>query len=119
MAREPFTITIGQARAYAEDTARVAGAVQALLKHDGWKTFIGLWTLRKFELRAKDDYASLEDFKADRRAIKLIEDLFGELETLTEDAETARSIFTKLTEAEDQTPETLVSTDLADEGRQG
>lgn len=71
---------------YAASTSRIASAIGALVKHDGWIVFMALYERRKKEIRAKDDYASLEEFKADRKAIDIVDGILDTFEGYIKDA---------------------------------
>lgn len=111
MAMDPFEepkresiISSEKAAEYAADTMKVATAVASLFKQEGWQIFRALFEQKKQEVKDKDDYASLEDFKADRRALKTVEDMIGELASYIDDASRARDLFNKIIDAEGQTP---------------
>lgn len=105
--REPI-LSVEKAKEYAADTAKVATAVEQLFGSDGWKIFMARFERTRAEVEAKDDYASIEDFRSDRRALKIVDDLIAELGTYIDDASRALDLFTSLT-AEDQTPRSAVS----------
>jgi hypothetical protein len=102
------------AQAYAADTAKAATAITAMLGSDGWAIFTAILADRKREVQERDDYATLEDFRTDRRALAIVADLIGGLETLVEDAKAAADLFTKLAGAEGQTPRSI---SLSTEGK--
>lgn len=104
-------IPVEKAAEYAADAAKVATAVQGLFKHEGWAIFVELFNKRSDEVKDRDDYTSLEDFKADRRAIKQVEELVEELRSYIDDASRADELFNKIISAEGQTPRSMV--DLA------
>lgn len=104
--REPI-IDAAKAKEYANDMQKVASAVESLQKHDGWKIFLALFVTKKIEIKDREDYDSLEDFRADRRAIGIVEDIIGTFDGYREDATQARTLFDKLADAENQTPTSI------------
>lgn len=81
--------------------------VQQLLDSDGFLILKVIFKNLENDIRDKDDYKSLEDFKADRRAVKIIKDALSELESCVGDAEQASLELKKLIEAESSTPSLL------------
>ena len=114
-ARESI-IPIEEAKAYAEDTGRVAEAVTQLEKSEGWKIFLSLFAQKKREIKDREDYPDIHAFKADRAAIGIVEDIIGTFQGYAEDASRAKDLFNKLSDAEGQTPTTGFSIDISGEG---
>lgn len=82
-------LDVERARDYAKNVSRVGGALESLKKHDGWNIFLALFYRMKKDFAGKeygDDHAALVEFKGDRKAIKLVEDLFSQLEDLMGEA---------------------------------
>lgn len=101
-------LTISEAKAYANDRGKLGHAIESLLRHDGWKIFVSLYNQRKKGVKDKTDYASIEDFRADRRALEIIDGIIDEMPGFIEDATDAQNLLKKLTEAENQTPISLL-----------
>lgn len=81
------------AQAYAANAGAVGGAIDALKRHNGWQIFLALFYRKKKEIQAKEygsDMAALAEFKGDRGAVQIIEDLFSEMDGLVEDASEAQ-----------------------------
>lgn len=79
-------LTADKIKEYSANSARVASAIEGLMRHDGWQIFLALYDRRKEDIRAKADYASLEDFKADRRAIEIVDEIIEEFKGFVADA---------------------------------
>lgn len=106
-AREPI-ISVEKMQEYVGDVGKVAAAIEALFGSDGWHLFLARFEQRRREIEAKDDYATIDDFHADRRALKLVDELFNELTTYRDDAQRATDLLKSLT-AEDQNPRSTVA----------
>lgn len=119
MERQGLTITADEAKAYASKAANIAHAVESLQKHNGWQVFLACFYNKKEEIYAKEDYATIEAFHADRTAIKIVEEILEEFKGFVEDAEGAAEILIKLTESDDQTPVSLAIDPIATESREG
>lgn len=88
-------LNIDKAREYVANASRVGGALEALKRHDGWQIFLALFYRVKKEYGNKkygSDHDALVEFKGDRRAIELVEDLFAEMDGLIEDANEAANL---------------------------
>lgn len=105
--REPI-IPLDQAKEYAGDTAKAASAIKAMKGSAGWSIFLEVMRRRKDTIIAKNDYTTIEAFRADRLALDIVEDAIGELDDLVEDAATAAELFDNLAGAESQTPRSTV-----------
>lgn len=108
MSDQGDTMSVEEAANYAADTAKLADVVAALEKSQGWRVFMALFKQREREIKDRSDYASLEDFKADRRAIEIVHDIIGEFSKFSDDATSANDLLTKLTQAETQTPDAML-----------
>lgn len=97
--REPI-IPLEKAKEYALDTGKAGSAIKAMQGSDGWAIFLQLIRDRKAEIYAKEDFPTLDAFRASRDTIKQIEDAISELDDLVEDAGTAATLFNRLSGVE-------------------
>lgn len=96
------------------DRARLAAT---LLNHAHWKIFLAIFRNKQREIGAKDDYPTLEDFRADRGAIRIVKEMIEELESYVDDSASAEDIIKALNKkADHQTSDSILSLDLEDEG---
>ena len=86
-----------QLKVYAANADKIAVAIEALMKQDGWMIFMALYERRKQEIQEKDDYPSLEDFKADRRALDIVEGIIDSFKGYIQDATEAANTLAGLT----------------------
>lgn len=119
MSNKGFKLDIDRAKSFSDDAAQIGTAVESLLKHSGWQVFLALFENKKREILKKEDYVSLEDFRADRSALKIVQGIFDLMPTYIEDATEAQLLLKKLTEAENQTPISLMLGDEDDDAREG
>ena len=77
---------IDSVESYKKHIQRVGGAIEALQKSEGWQILMKLYEQRKQEIKDKEDYATLEDFRADRRALEIVEGILVELDDFVSDA---------------------------------
>lgn len=94
---EPAGVSDAQIKEYAENTASLAGIVSQLVQSSGWQIFLALYELRKREIKNKSDYESFEDFKADRRALDIVDGIVQSFEDYQNDAKDAAEALLKLT----------------------
>jgi hypothetical protein len=87
-----------QIEEYAASTEKIANAVVSLTRHDGWGIFMALLEREFAAIKEKSDYAKLEDFKADRAAIAIVEDIIETFKGYIEDAESAQTLLAGLAE---------------------
>lgn len=80
---------IEKAKDYAAAAGRIAGAVEALLKHDGWEIFMALYKRECDAIRAREDYDTIEAFRGDREAIRIVDGIIETFKGYVEDAEAA------------------------------
>lgn len=99
--RDEFTGASPDKKNEHQATIKIASAVESMLKQDGWKIFMALYDREKKRIRAKDDYASLEDFKADRKAIDIVDSVLDTFEGYMEDAKAASLLLNALSAAEE------------------
>lgn len=74
---------------YAAATGKIAQAVESLTRHDGWLIFMALYQREKNRIKEQSNYSTLEDFKADRRAIEIVEAILDEFQGYISDAQGA------------------------------
>lgn len=91
-----------QAAEYAASTTKISAAVVALMKQDGWQIFLATYAREKDLIKEKGDYATLEDFKADRRAIQIVDTIIETFKGYVDDAEAAAETLKRF--AEDDLP---------------
>lgn len=103
-------ITIDDLRKYDEGKVDIGRTVESFISHNGFELLMTIFLSEIAIIKNKDDYKSLEDFKADRKAIKLIQDMFDEFQSYVDDSEHAIIRLKKYKKAESQTP-TLLSVD--------
>lgn len=81
--------------------------VQELVKSDGFKLLLALLYNSEKDIKDKVDYKTLEDFRADRKAIEIVRGWMAELDKMIQDGELAADQIQKLIESEDSTPSIL------------
>ena len=81
--------------------------VESVLKSPGWKLFQALFRQKAIEIREKEDYASLEDFRADRAAIRIVRGILDEFIGYATDADGAIQMLESLHKSERRTPSPL------------
>ena len=100
-------ITIDDLRKYDEGKVDIGRTVESFISHNGFELLMTIFLTEIATIKNKDDYRSLEDFKADRRAIKLVKNMLDELQSYVEDSEYAITRLKKFKIAESQTPSLL------------
>ncbi len=101
------TISEEDVRKDAEGKLAFARIVEGFVKHKGFKMMLDTFGEKFSEIKNKSDYKTLEDFKADRKAIDIVHEMLEELFGHINDAELAADTLSKLKEAESQTPSLL------------
>lgn len=89
MAGEAENITaeqIAEAKAAREATIQVGEAIDQMQKSKGWQIFSALLAMRRREIYERGDYTSLEDFKADRKALGIVDHILDDLNGYKSDA---------------------------------
>lgn len=81
--------------------------VESFISHNGWKILMAVFLLKEKEIKDKADYKSLEEFKADRKALKIVQGMIDEFNSYIDDSKEAIIRLNKLKEAESQTPDLL------------
>lgn len=85
-----------QIKEYAANTGKISSSVESMLKHDGWAIFMALYERRKSDIKDKSDYASFEDFKADRAAIDIVDSILETFKGYIQDAQDAATMLSGL-----------------------
>lgn len=91
-------------RKLAEGRLGLAREVESCVESGAWKLFRAVARRREIDVLHRDDYATLEDFRADRAGLKMLKDAMREFESYAEDADEAIELINQLAKAEDQTP---------------
>lgn len=81
--------------------------VRSMLDSPGFKVLQAVFYNFVNDEKERDDFETLEDFRASRKAIKIIQGLFAELDNMVEDSTQAQSQLSKLIEDESLTPSIL------------
>lgn len=119
MPENDFTISIEQAQKLAKETEAIGGAVQQMLQSTGWQIFLAIFNLKELEIREKDDYETLEAFRADRKAIAIVHAMFEEFRGYIDGAKDAQANLEKLIEQLGQTPSSTMILGGEETGEQG
>lgn len=82
-------LDISKIKEYAQNASRVGSAIESLRRHDGWQIFLALYKRRKETIKETNDYADITDFRADRKALDIIDEIFTEMEGFISDADEA------------------------------
>lgn len=116
MAQGKGTISREVLQSLSKGAIDLGRTVESLTSHNGWKVFLALCETKRREVLEKEDYATIEDFHADRRALKIIKETIAELESFVEDADSAIDLLKKFeSKAVSQTPESILSVDGEEE----
>ncbi len=107
MSMETDNISKEELRKLLESRTALGGKVQDLLKHDGFLILKAVFENFVRDIKNKDNYLSLEDFRADRKAIEIVQGILEELKGFVNDAELAASQVQQLIDSEDSTPSLL------------
>ncbi len=112
-------INLDRLRPYASDVSKLASSVEQVIKTDGWQIFLALWEIEKREIYHKNDYPTIQDFKADRKAIELFESITERFTGYMADAMEADVLLKTLT-SDSQTPNkhVLMIDSLEEHGRE-
>lgn len=89
---------------YTASAGKISSAIQSIIRSDGWMIFLALYKRKKREIMDRDDYATIEEFKADRKAIEIVDGILDEFNGWIEDAEAAAVLLAGLT-GEESTPD--------------
>lgn len=102
---ENDTIDVAKAQEFAGSSAKIASAIDSLKGHDGWKLFLLLMQYRRQEIKDREDYATLSDFQADRKALKIFDEILADFDGYKDQAENAQDLLKKLIERNQDTAE--------------
>ena len=80
----------------AEDKKSRARLVEAMLKSPGWEIFEDILDKKFQKIKDKNDYETIEDFRADRKAVEIVSGIVKELKDIVLEAEEADKILDKL-----------------------
>lgn len=94
-------------RKYDEGKINIGRTIQSFVDHKGFELLMAIFATEVAEIKNKDDYKTIEDFKADRKAIKIVRTMLDELQSYIDNSEHAIIRLNKLKEAESQTPSLL------------
>ena len=94
----------GSLRRHAEDKLKLANVVRQAKEGDAWELFLSLVRLKEIEITNRDDYATLEDFRADRAGLRFLRGVVAEFEGFADYADDALDMLGRLDAAEGQTP---------------
>ncbi len=81
---------------YAVSSSKVASAIEALNRHDGWQIFLALYDRKKNQIKEKRDYATIEELKGDRIALDIVDELLEELLGYIKEAQDATDLLSTL-----------------------
>ena len=116
-AREEIgTMSPEKIKDYAISTGKIAAAVESMLRQDGWQIFMALYNRTKNEIKEKNDYASLEDFKADRKALDIVEGVLDVFKGYISDASDAATLLAGLSPEESPTDRGIMLIEQAEGG---
>lgn len=119
MQGEAHRMTADQAKAFAANRAAIAHAVESLQKHDGWKIFFALFEQEKKKIQEKSNYRTIQAFRSDRKAIKIVESIIGEFEGYRDDAAAAQDLLNDIiAQSDNQTPQTYSLSDFGAESQE-
>lgn len=94
-------------RKYEKGKINLGRIVQDFTNHEGFKLLMAIFSTEANEIKHKEDYENIADFKADRKAIEIVRKMLDELQSYIDDSESAIIRLSKLTKAESQTPSLL------------
>ena len=116
-------LDIDKMKHYAANASRVGTAIEALKRHDGWQIFVALFHRRKKEIQDRSDYADdlqgLAQFKGDRKAIEIIESIFGEMDGFIEDANSAQEALQGISTEPEKPRGIMLIEAMEESGREG
>lgn len=113
-------INIDRLKAYAGDVGKVARDIEALIKSDGWQIFLALLEREKRDIKERTDYKTIEEFKAERKAIEVFDGIMEKFNEYISDASEADDLIIKITQDLSQTPNkgVLILDSLEEHGRE-
>ena len=101
------TIDIEKVKKILDNRVALGATVRSFIDHAGFQVLKALFYNFKEDIKNKASYTTIHEFRTDRRAIKLVEGLFIELEGMVNDAEQAASELQKVITTESATPSLL------------
>lgn len=107
MSIESGNIKTDEYRKLLERKASFGAKIQEFINSDGFKILKAVFYNFEQDVKNKTTYTTLEEFKADRKALEIVQGLFGELDSLVNNAEQAQEHINQLIEAESSTPSLL------------
>lgn len=90
-----------------ENKVGLGTKIKEFLDSEGFLVLRAIFYNFEQDVKNKDAYQSLEDFKADRKALRIVNGLFGELDSMVNNAEQAAAELEKLIATESSTPSLL------------
>ena len=102
MAGEIDKLDHAKIKEYAAASSRIGSAIEALSKHDGWQIFIALYARKKNEIKERRDYEDIVEFRADRKALDIVDALFDEMEGFVTEAGEAAERLSQISPDEGQ-----------------
>lgn len=93
---EHTQISTEKAKEYAANLDSVASACESMMKSEGWGLFMALFEIEKRAIKDTEDYATIEEFRADRGAIKIVEAIIEKMRGYISDAQSAAELFQRL-----------------------
>lgn len=81
--------------------------VESFVSHNGWQLLMIIFVSEELRIKNKSDYKTMEDFKADRKALKIVQGMIDELKSYIDDSKEAVIRINALKKAESQTPNLL------------
>lgn len=114
MGDEPGTIDPEKVKDYAAATGKISSAVDSMVRSDGWQIFMALFEREKKAIKDKDDYPSLQDFKADREAIAIVERILDTYQGYIQDAKDAADMMAMMSTEESPTERGIMLIEAAE-----
>jgi len=103
MAGEPGTVDPEKVKDYAAATGKISSAVSSMVGSDGWLILMALLKREREAIYEKKDYPTIQDFKADREALDIVDRILDTFKGYVEDAKDAAEMLSKLDEQESPT----------------
>jgi len=112
-------INIAEYRKLLDNRVGLGATVKSLLDSQGFLILKAILHNFKNDVKEKESYQTIHEFRADRKALQIIDGLFGELDALVNNAEQAQAEIQKLIETESPTPSLLtLDGEGSDDGRE-
>lgn len=107
MSVQPDKIDLAKYKESLEKAATLGAKVQEFVSSEGFLVLKAVFYNRVKAIKNKDSYQTLEDFRADRSAVKIIQEMFDELVAMVNNGEQAEAEIKKLIDSESSTPPSL------------